>query len=230
MQSVLSVDCLLSITSISSSNFLIVRQNSAGRRLTVTTSAPKTLERKVRIFKFKTVDKYPKHYTTSFIHKPVESTEVQYSICHREEQAVIRHINVFVGGWKTEQWRSSVNRRPNNTHCHIWAKSTELEQSAKAMHGAVHNKELATANVTFSSNSRQYQLDFNWNSMSCSFFPTKNNRWIHSPFQILTLKKTVVGFGEMLQKVKMWPQNSIKINKENPWHSTAASLGMPIYE
>lgn len=78
---------------------------------------------------------------------------------------MIWYITVFFGGWKTEQWQSSVNRRPNNTHCDIWANSTELEQSAKEMHGAVHNKELATANVTVSSNSRQYQIDFNWNSI-----------------------------------------------------------------
>lgn len=52
--------------------------------------------------------------------------------------------NCVVGGWESEQWTGSFSRRPTNTD--IWANSREVEQSAKAMHRAVHDKQLAPSN------------------------------------------------------------------------------------
>lgn len=76
----------------------------------MTTSAHIKLKTKLGIFKQEIIgksqsncetkkDKYPKHYTTSFNYRPVDSTEMHVNA--HKEQAVIRHITVFVGGWKT---------------------------------------------------------------------------------------------------------------------------------
>lgn len=59
----------------------------------------------------------------SLIHKPVDSTEVCANARELRRVKNDTALNCVVGGWRTEQWIGSVNRRPNNTDCEMWANS-----------------------------------------------------------------------------------------------------------